>query len=108
MIKLATYKTQIQWGGPSGDWFEDADLVIEIKNRKDISPVNGLPATGTNISWWGPNGNGNITFSNNASSFYGTAQFPGEAPVSYRGKLKELAEGVVPDNGYYYGIRSVK
>jgi len=98
---MATYKTQIQWGGPSGDWHDDADLVIEIKNRpepeslrdkstiwKEVVPATGAPSTGTQVSWSGPNGNGNITFFNEGSSFMGSAQFPGEGPVGYRGQLK--------------------
>ena len=85
---MATYKTQIQWGGPASDWYDDADLIIEIKNRKDIVSTKSVPPSGTCISWWGENGSGNITFSNNSKSFYGTAQFPGENPVGYRGELK--------------------
>ncbi|WP_245602600.1 hypothetical protein [Gloeothece verrucosa] len=37
-----------------------------------------------NFKW----GNGNITFFNDANSFLGAAQFPGEGPVGYRGQLK--------------------
>ncbi len=85
---MATYSTQIQWGGPKGDWHDDADLTIEIDNRKQVVPATGTPATGTHVSWSGPNGKADIAFFNDAYAFEGTAQFPGEGPVGYRGKLK--------------------
>jgi FtsP/CotA-like multicopper oxidase with cupredoxin domain len=85
---MAIYKTQIQWGGPSAEWHDDADLVVEIKNRKDVVPATGAISTGTQVSWSGPNGNGNITFFDEGTSFTGSAQFPGEGPVGYRGQLK--------------------
>ena len=85
---MATYKTQIQFGGPNAQWHDDADLVIEIKNRKSVVPASGKPATGTQVSWSGSEGNGSITFFNDANAFLGSAQFPGEGPVGYRGQLK--------------------
>ena len=84
---MATYKTQIQWGGPDSGWHDDADLVIEIRNRNEVIPGNGTPETGTTVSWSGPQGKGSITFFNDANSFIGSAQFPGESPVGYRGYL---------------------
>ena len=85
---MATYRTQIQWGGPDSGWHDDADLTIEISNRNPVIPSNGAPATGTTVSWSGPAGNGSITFFNDANNFMGSAQFPGEGPVGYRGQLK--------------------
>ncbi len=38
---MATYQTQIQWGGPDGDWHDDTDLMIEFHNRTDIVPADG-------------------------------------------------------------------
>ncbi|GAA6617395.1 hypothetical protein [Scytonema sp. NUACC26] len=85
---MATYSTQIQFGGSDAPWHDDADLVLEIKNRQDVVPSKSLPATGTVVTWSGPNGNGSITFFDDANSFLGSAQFPGEGPVGYRGQLK--------------------
>lgn len=85
---MAIYKTQIQYGGPDAAWHDDADLTIEINNRKAVVPAKGAPATGTSVSWSGTQGNGSITFFNDANSFLGSAQFPGEGPVGYRGSLK--------------------
>ncbi|NER31466.1 MAG: hypothetical protein F6J89_28585 [Symploca sp. SIO1C4] len=85
---MATYKTQIQWGGPDAPWHDDAELVIEIKNRKSVVPSSGAPPTGTQVSWSSSEGNGSITFFNDANAFIGSAQFPGEGPVGYRGQLK--------------------
>ena len=85
---MATYRTQIQWGGPNAGWHDDADLTIEISNRKTVVPGGGTPPNGTTVTWYGPEGNGSITFFNDANSFMGSAQFPGEGPVAYRGQLK--------------------
>lgn len=84
---MATYKTQIQYGGPNAQWNDDQDLTIEISNRNSVVPANGAPATGTQVSWSGPQGSGSITFFNDANSFLGSAQFPNEGPVAYRGQL---------------------
>ena len=86
---MAVYKTQIQYGGPNAEWHDDADLSIDLKNRKDVVPASGSAATGTTVTWSGPNGNGTITFFNDSNAFMGTAQFPGEGPVGYRGQLKK-------------------
>lgn len=86
---MATYKTQVQYGGPHAPWHDDADLTIEIHSRTAVVPVQGLPPSGTQICWSGPRGSGSITFSNDASAFQGSAQFPGEGPVGYRGQLKQ-------------------
>lgn len=85
---MATYRTQIQWGGRDGDWHDDADLVIEIRNRNEVVPAGDPVPTGTQLSWSGPNGSANITFFNDEDAFRGSAQFPGEGPVGYRGQLK--------------------
>lgn len=83
----AIYETQIQYGGPDAEWHDDEDLIIVLKNRKDIIPTCKYPATGTTVSWYSENGNGSITFFAE-KEFRGSAQFPGEGPVGYRGKLK--------------------
>lgn len=83
---MATYSTQIQWGGPDADWHDDTDLTLHVANRKEVVG-DGAPAVGTQISWSGPNGNATVTFFE-GGLFQGTAQFPGEGPVGYRGKLK--------------------
>ncbi|MGH3942813.1 MAG: hypothetical protein ACRDTG_30165 [Pseudonocardiaceae bacterium] len=85
---MAKYKTQIQWGGPDADWHDDTDLTITISNRKAVVPDGGRPATGTQVSWSGPEGNASITFFDNGSRFQGTAQFPTEGPVGYRGNAR--------------------
>lgn len=82
---MATYDTQIQTGGPNGPWQPDEPLTISIASRDKAVPENGAPATGTSVSWSGTDGNGAVTFFDNGSSFQGTAQFPGEGPVAYRG-----------------------
>lgn len=86
---MATYKTQIQYGGPNAEWHDDHDLKIEISNRHKVVPDHGQAATGTQVMWSSPNGNGNITFFDDATSFNGSAQFPKEGPVGYRGQLKD-------------------
>lgn len=83
----AVYETQIQYGGPDAEWHDDADLIIVLKNRRDIIPTCKYPATGTTVSWCSENGNGSITFFAE-KEFRGSAQFPGEGPVGYRGMLK--------------------
>jgi hypothetical protein len=83
---MATYRTQIQWGGPDAEWHDDADLHIVIKNREGVVPPDGLPETGTQVSWASPQGNGSITFFDDGTLFAGSAQFKGEGPVGYRGR----------------------
>jgi hypothetical protein len=83
----AVYKTQIQWGGPDAEWHDDHDLVLVLKNRENVVPACRLPAAGTTIAWYGPNGNGSITFFAEGE-FRGSAQFPDEGPVGYRGTLR--------------------
>ncbi|MEV4255046.1 hypothetical protein AB0J52_17980 [Spirillospora sp. NPDC049652] len=83
---MATYKTQIQWGSPGDPWHDDHALEITIANRNAVIPGNGRPPTGTTVSWSGPRGNATVTFFDDGASFSGTAQFPGEGPVSYRGQ----------------------
>lgn len=85
---MATYRTQIQWGGPNADWHDDSDLTIVVNNRDAVVPDHGLPATGTQISWAGMQGNGSITFFEDGTRFAGSAQFKGEGPVGYRGTVK--------------------
>ncbi|MDF5751818.1 hypothetical protein [Spongiactinospora sp. TRM90649] len=85
---MATYKTQIQWGGPSADWHNDSDLTIVIRNRDGVVPSDGLPTTGTQVSWSSSQGNGQVTFFDDGTRFAGSAQFKGEGPVGYRGEVK--------------------
>lgn len=82
---MARYHTQIQYGGPDAGWHDDADLTVEISNRHPVVPSTGLPPTGTQVSWAGPEGNASITFFDDGARFSGAAQFPGEGPVGYRG-----------------------
>jgi|GEM_PF-2286976 hypothetical protein len=83
----AVYSTQIQYGGPDAAWHDDADLLIVLKNRNNVIPACKFPDTGTTVSWYSEKGNGSITFYGE-KEFRGTAQFPGEGPVGYRGVLK--------------------
>ncbi|MYS82805.1 hypothetical protein [Embleya scabrispora] len=84
---MATYETEIQWGGPQGNWTADKDLTLNLAGRKSVVPADGAPAPGTSVTWSGPDGAGNITFFD-GDRFQGTAQFPGEGPVGYRGTLQ--------------------
>ena len=79
----AVFKTEIQWGGDTAPWHADADLVALVKNRHTVIDNTTAPA-GTKVTWTGPNGNANITFTTK-NAFTGTAQFPNEGPVGYRG-----------------------
>lgn len=85
---MATYKTQIQWGGPTAEWHDDADLIMVISNRDGVMPNAGMPATGTQVSWASSHGNGSVTFFEDGRIFSGSAQFKGEGPVGYRGTVK--------------------
>jgi hypothetical protein len=82
---MATYSTQIQTGGPDGSWAEDSQLEIHIGNRSIVVPDGESAANGTTVTWSGPNGSGSVTFFDR-DNFQGTAQFPGEGPVGYRGR----------------------
>lgn len=82
---MATYATEIQWGGVNAPWHADADLEITICNRHDVVPSKGAPANGTQVSWSGTQGSAAITFFEDGS-FSGSAVFPGEGPVGYRGR----------------------
>ncbi|MFJ4686711.1 hypothetical protein ACIQNG_20955 [Streptomyces sp. NPDC091377] len=80
---MATYQTEIHTGG--GGWQPDQPLSLSIANRSDAVPSEGAPPTGTTVTWSGDAGNGSVTFFDNGDSFQGTAQFPNEGPVAYRG-----------------------
>ncbi|CAL9423642.1 hypothetical protein [Streptomyces sp. enrichment culture] len=85
---MATYDTEIHTGG--GGWQRDEPLSVSISNRDDVVSGNGRPAEGTTVTWSSPNaGNGSVTFFNDGTRFEGTAQFPGEGPVGYRGTLAD-------------------
>ncbi len=85
---LATFNTEIFTGG--GGWQQDEPLSISIGNREEVVPQNGGPATGTSVTWHSPNaGSGSVTFFDDGSRFEGTAQFPNEGPVGYRGTLSD-------------------
>lgn len=85
---MATYKTQIQWGGPDAAWHDDHDLTVVVHNREAVVPADRLPSNGTQISWAGQEGNASITFFDDGARFQGAAQFKGEGPVGYRGQVK--------------------
>lgn len=82
---MAVYSTQIQTGGPEGPWGDDSRLEIQISNRSVVIPADQPVANGTTVTWSGPNGSGSVTFFDR-DNFLGTAQFPGEGPVAYRGR----------------------
>jgi OAA-family lectin sugar binding domain len=84
---VATYETEIHTGG--GGWQPDEPLSLSLANRSDVVPENGAPATGTTVTWSSDAGNGSVTFFDNGNNFQGTAQFPGEGPVGYRGKRSD-------------------
>lgn len=85
---VTKYRSQIQWGGSNADWHGDAELTVVINNRNSVVPDSGRPATGTQVSWAGPAGNGSITFFDDGARFQGAAQFPNEGPVGYRGEAQ--------------------
>lgn len=83
---MATYDTEIHTGG--GGWQSDEPLTLSIANRGQVVPDEGAPPTGTTVTWNSPEaGAGSVTFFDGGSRFEGTAQFPGEGPVGYRGTL---------------------
>ncbi|MEV6590233.1 hypothetical protein [Streptomyces acidicola] len=83
---MATYETEIHTGG--GGWQSDEPLSLSIRNRSEAVPGDGRPQEGTMVTWSTPHaGNGSVTFFDNGTRFEGTAQFPGEGPVEYRGNL---------------------
>ncbi|MFK0290494.1 hypothetical protein ACIQU6_08445 [Streptomyces sp. NPDC090442] len=83
---MATYDTEIHTEG--GGWQTDAPLSIKIRNRDHIVPEDGRPAEGTSVTWSSEAGNGSVTFFDDGSRFAGTAQFPDEGPVGYRGQVR--------------------
>ncbi|GLZ40467.1 hypothetical protein [Actinokineospora sp. NBRC 105648] len=83
---MAKYKTFYQVGGVNGAWQPDGQLELTIKSRSEVVGTGG-PATGTSVSWSGPQGNASITFFDNGRTFAGTAVFPNEGPIGYRGEL---------------------
>jgi hypothetical protein len=84
-VPPAVFNTEIQWGGNQASWHADADLSLALGNRRTIVSYPGLQA-GTALHWSGPNGNGDITIGA-GNTFTGTAQFPNEGPVGYRGTI---------------------
>jgi hypothetical protein len=88
---MDTYQTEIQWGGPKAPWQDHADLETIRGKTGETREIDLAPPTGgTQISWGGPNAEAaNITFYDEGSRFEGSAQFPGEGPVGYRGTLKD-------------------
>lgn len=83
---MATYDTEIHTGG--GGWQQDQPLSINIANRNEVVPPDAPPGTGTTVTWSSEAGNGSVTFFDGGNNFKGTAQFPGEGPVGYRGQLQ--------------------
>ncbi|PPK64030.1 hypothetical protein V5P93_006405 [Actinokineospora auranticolor] len=82
---MATYKTFYQVGGTNGQWTPDAKLDIAISSRSEVLGASA-PATGTTVTWSGPRGSATVTFFDNGATFQGTAQFPNEGPIGYRGE----------------------
>jgi hypothetical protein len=85
---MATYITEVQWGGPDAPWRPDADLEIMIINSENVIPADGPPSTGTQVTWSSREGNGSVTFFDNGVTFGGSKQSPSEGPVGYRGRVK--------------------
>jgi hypothetical protein len=85
---MAKYSTEYQTGGQDGPWRPDDDLEIIITSRKSVVPAGNAPPTGTQVSWASTAGNGSVTFFENGTRFAGSAEFPGEGPVGYRGYIK--------------------
>ncbi|MET9296832.1 hypothetical protein [Streptomyces sp. NPDC003077] len=85
---MATYNTEIHTGG--GGWQQDQPLTLNIRNRDDAVPGNGRPPEGATVTWSTPHaGNGSVTFFDEGTRFEGTARFPDEGPVGYRGTLAD-------------------
>lgn len=83
---MAVYETEIHTGG--GGWQADEPLTLSLSNRGSVIPEDGSPSTGTTVTWSSADaGNGSVTFFDDGSRFEGTAQFPAEGPVGYRGSL---------------------
>ncbi|MGC5402113.1 hypothetical protein ACPXCP_41060 [Streptomyces sp. DT20] len=60
-------------------------LVLTAAGGATADDFDSPSGTGTAVTWQGNGGQGSITFFDNGSTFQGTAQFPGEGPVGYRG-----------------------
>jgi hypothetical protein len=83
---MARYNTEIHTGG--GGWQSDQPLSISISSRSQVVPPAEPPSEGTTVTWSTPDvGKGSVTFFDHGTRFEGTAQFPGEGPVEYRGVL---------------------
>lgn len=85
--RAVTFTTEIQWGGPDAPWHPDSDLTLLVSNRHDVIAGDAIPV-GTQITWSGPAGNASIVFFGEGD-FSGSAQFPNEGPVAYRGIRKQ-------------------
>jgi hypothetical protein len=55
---MAEYETEIQWGGPKAPLHVDADQEINIPDREEVISEDSSPSTGTQVSWGGPDGEG--------------------------------------------------
>ncbi|MGW4426454.1 hypothetical protein [Streptosporangium sp. NPDC004631] len=84
---MARYDTEIYTGG--GGWQEDQPLELSLTNRNAVVPQDGRPSTGTTVTWSSDDGNGSVTFFDNGDRFEGSARFPDEGPVGYRGRLSD-------------------
>ncbi|GAA3075008.1 hypothetical protein [Streptosporangium carneum] len=85
---MARYDTEIHTGG--GEWQQDNPLTLSIANRDQVVPNDDRPAEGTTVTWSSDHaGNGSVTFFDGGTRFEGTARFPGEGPVGYRGRLAD-------------------
>lgn len=111
-----TYGAEHRWGGASGTWYSDQDVVITEAGevfRGTVAIVN--PTFGTNaLSWATADGNAtnaDLAFADASTSAYywgagghtgrlfeGRIQYPGEGYLDYRGVLREpgsTASGVL-------------
>ncbi|MFY1654971.1 hypothetical protein ACN27J_29330 [Solwaraspora sp. WMMB762] len=100
----ATYAAEIHWGSSSNPWHGDAETTIMVKNRRTIVDAESASA-GTQLTWTGPNGNADITFGENGM-FTGSARFPGEGGVGYRGSRKAVCDVAVFDTEIHWGSSS--
>jgi hypothetical protein len=88
---MATYATQVQWGGSGAPWHDNGPLDIEIVNGKQNVPATGAPASEITVTWSGALQSATITF--NGNTFSGTLTNPGEGPVGYSGTLVNATQG---------------
>ncbi|WP_307721574.1 hypothetical protein [Embleya hyalina] len=79
-------------GPPAVDTSVGATPIGYGRGRRGHLP-HADPIRGARITRSGPQGNGSITFFDDGASFQGTARFPGEGPVAYRGTARRVHPG---------------